>query len=37
MSLRDILLDPQIFAEPLEFRPQQWLSGNPEHERISKF
>ncbi|KAG9243560.1 cytochrome P450 [Calycina marina] len=37
MTLRDILLDPEVFAEPLEFRPQRWLSNNPELAHISKF
>lgn len=36
MSLRDILLDPQIFVEPREFRPQRWLPSNLDVERISK-
>jgi cytochrome P450 len=36
MTLRDILLDPSIFPEPLEFRPERWLPGNPDLERISR-
>ncbi|KAL8753030.1 MAG: hypothetical protein Q9184_005544 [Pyrenodesmia sp. 2 TL-2023] len=29
MTLRDILLDPTIFKDPLHFRPERWLSSNP--------
>ncbi|KAK5999201.1 Cytochrome P450 monooxygenase hepH [Cladobotryum mycophilum] len=34
MTLRDILLDPNVFDNPMEFRPERWLSGNPDLERI---
>ena len=37
MSLRHILHDPNIFHEPLEFRPERWLESNPDFERIKKF
>lgn len=36
MTLRDILLDPSVFLEPLEFQPGRWLSENPDLERISR-
>ena len=36
MTLRDVLLDPEIFDDPLEFRPQRWLSDNPELDRIGQ-
>ncbi|KAI0204166.1 cytochrome P450 [Astrocystis sublimbata] len=29
MTLRDILLDPDVFDEPFEFRPERWLPSNP--------
>ncbi|KAL9092331.1 MAG: hypothetical protein Q9165_004505 [Trypethelium subeluteriae] len=37
MNLTDILLDPKIFHEPLEFRPERWLSTNPDREFINRF
>lgn len=37
MSLRHILLNPDIFREPLEFRPERWLKSNPDLDRINKF
>ncbi|CAG8949922.1 hypothetical protein HYFRA_00004252 [Hymenoscyphus fraxineus] len=36
MTLRDILLDPGVFDEPLAFRPERWLLSNPQLERISQ-
>jgi cytochrome P450 len=36
MTLRSILLDPTVFDRPLEFRPERWLSTNPDLERISR-
>jgi cytochrome P450 len=36
MTLRDVLLDPQVFDDPMEFRPERWLDSNPELERISR-
>lgn len=38
MTLRDILRDPEIYPEPIEFRPERWLSSNQtELERMNKF
>lgn len=37
MSLRDILLDENIFEKPHEFRPERWLADNSDLARISKF
>lgn len=37
MSLRHILHNPDIFREPLEFRPERWLKTNPDLDRINKF
>ncbi|KAL8963661.1 MAG: hypothetical protein Q9193_000105 [Seirophora villosa] len=37
MTLRDVLLDPTIFKDPLHFRPERWLSSNTsELDRINQ-
>ena len=36
MTLRNVLLDPEAFDEPTQFRPERWLSTNPDLERISR-
>lgn len=36
MTLRDVLLDPTIFANPLEFTPGRWLPENPDLQRINQ-
>ncbi|KAL8908998.1 MAG: hypothetical protein Q9207_000449 [Kuettlingeria erythrocarpa] len=37
MTLRDILLDPTIYANPLDFRPERWLSDDTsELERMNQ-
>ena len=36
MTLRDVLLDPEIFEGPMDFRPQRWLTENPDLDRISQ-
>ncbi|MCJ1440789.1 MAG: hypothetical protein MMC23_001275 [Stictis urceolatum] len=36
MTLRDVLLDPQIFEEPHSFKPERWLQESPDLKRISK-
>ena len=33
MTLRDILLNPAVFDDPLEFCPGRWLPDNPDIER----
>lgn len=35
MSPRDVLLDPQIYTNPLEFRPERWFP-NPDLERMNQ-
>lgn len=35
MTLRDVLLDPSIFPDPMKFRPSRWLAENPDLQRIS--
>ncbi|KAL8786111.1 MAG: hypothetical protein Q9213_002976 [Squamulea squamosa] len=37
MTLRDVLLDPSIFAEPMKFLPERWLSDNPDLHRINQY
>ncbi|KAL8765571.1 MAG: hypothetical protein Q9209_007402 [Squamulea sp. 1 TL-2023] len=37
MTLRDVLLDPSIFAEPMRFMPERWLSDNPDLHRINQY
>lgn len=34
MTLRDVLLDPDVFDEPMSFKPERWLSSNPDLLRI---
>ncbi|KAL8722842.1 MAG: hypothetical protein Q9225_000729 [Loekoesia sp. 1 TL-2023] len=36
MTLRDVLLDPTIFADPNDFKPERWLTDNPDLERINQ-
>ncbi|KAI0544236.1 putative flavonoid 3-hydroxylase [Xylaria curta] len=36
MTVREILLDPDVFKNPLEFRPERWLSTNPELSRLNR-
>ena len=36
MTLRDVLLDPRIFHDPEQFRPERWLSDSGELERMSR-
>ncbi|KAH7305262.1 putative flavonoid 3-hydroxylase [Stachybotrys elegans] len=36
MTLRSILLDPDVFDQPMQFRPSRWLSNNPDLEHISR-
>jgi hypothetical protein len=33
MTLRDVLLDPEVFHEPMSFRPERWLSSSPDLQR----
>lgn len=36
MTLRDVLLDPAVFENPMDFVPERWLSSNPNLDRINK-
>lgn len=36
MTIRDILLDPTVFANPLDFLPERWLPENPDLQRINQ-
>ena len=36
MTLRDVLLDPSIFTQPLDFKPERWLADNPDLQRINQ-
>jgi cytochrome P450 len=36
MTLRDVLLDPNVFDDPEEFRPERWLPTNPNLEQLNK-
>lgn len=37
MTLREVLLDPDIFEEPLEFHPERWLATNPGVEKLHHY
>jgi len=37
MTLRDVLLDPEIFENPKDFRPERWLADNPTLAHISHY
>jgi cytochrome P450 len=37
MTLRDVSLDPEIFPEPMEFRPERWLPSNPNLDRCNRY
>lgn len=37
MTLHDVLLDPEIFDEPMEFRPDRWLASNPDLAQITPY
>ena len=34
---RNLMIDPQQFSEPLQFRPERWLRGCPEHHKAHPF
>lgn len=36
MTLRDVLLDPSIFTEPMKFLPERWLVNSPDLERVAQ-
>ncbi|KAK8115745.1 hypothetical protein PG984_012247 [Apiospora sp. TS-2023a] len=35
MTLRDILLDPDVYPEPLQFKPERWLVMAPDGQRMN--
>lgn len=35
MTLRDVLLDPQVYSDPENFRPERWLSEKTEVDRMN--
>lgn len=37
MTVRDTLLNGDIFENPLEFRPERWLADNPDLPRLNKY
>ncbi|KAI0193125.1 cytochrome P450 [Astrocystis sublimbata] len=36
MTYREISFDPEIFPEPMEFRPERWLPSNPTVEKCNQ-
>ena len=34
---RNLTLDPDNFSEPLQFRPERWLRGCPQHHKAHPF
>ena len=36
MTIRDVLLDPSIFDEPLKFRPERWFADGTDLERMNQ-
>ncbi|KAI1743354.1 putative cytochrome P450 [Xylaria scruposa] len=37
MTIRDVLLDTNIFERPHEFRPQRWLATNPDLDKLNRY
>lgn len=37
MSLRDILMDENIYERPTEFLPERWLADDSNHSRRTRF
>ncbi|OTA98450.1 hypothetical protein M426DRAFT_258921 [Hypoxylon sp. CI-4A] len=37
MTMRQVLLDPEIFECPSEFRPERWLATNPNLEELNRY
>ena len=36
MTLRDILLDPSIFTNPMDFQPERWFSDSANLEGMNQ-
>ncbi|KAJ8133061.1 hypothetical protein O1611_g559 [Lasiodiplodia mahajangana] len=36
MTVRDLLIDSDVFDAPLEFRPERWLPTNPELQQLNR-
>ncbi|KAI2465613.1 putative flavonoid 3-hydroxylase [Annulohypoxylon bovei var. microspora] len=36
MTIRDVLLDAEVFDDALEFRPERWLSPNADLDRLNR-
>lgn len=36
MTVRDLLMDSEVFDAPLEFRPERWLQTNPGLEQLNR-
>ncbi|KAI1827660.1 putative cytochrome P450 [Xylaria intraflava] len=37
MTIRDVLLDSNIFERPQEFLPERWLASNPDVDRLNRY
>ncbi|KAI0405460.1 putative cytochrome P450 [Xylaria palmicola] len=37
MTIRDVLIDPNIFEKPHEFHPERWLPTNPDLDKLNRY